>query len=115
MSDDITLKIRLGLGIPVAVIGLALLAIACRFRHAKKRNNTSEAGDQEEYKKPELQGHEILPPAELETHVPELPVQILKAELPEQGIVAELPAPELIDTDLELTGITVTGSERPGG
>lgn len=50
----------------------------------------SKDGEQEEYRKPELHAHGIIPPVELEIHGAELPAQILEAELPEQGIVAEL-------------------------
>jgi hypothetical protein len=115
MADDMKLKIGLGVGIPLAIISVTVLAIVWRFRRVRRRGDASKVEDQEEYRKPELHGHQLIPPAELETHAPELPAQILEAELPEQGIVAELPVPALIDSrsDLKLTEITVTDSEKP--
>lgn len=105
IGDDTQLKIGLGVGIPIAVIGFAVFAFVWRVRRARKQSNAPKDGDQEGYRKSELSANEINPPVELETCVAELPAQILEAELPEQGIVAELPLAAAIDPGDESAAI----------
>lgn len=97
----------------MAVIVFAISIFVWRVRHTKIRGNASEVNEQEEYRKAELPENPFIPPSELETHVPEMPAQILDAELPEQGIVAELPATPAIDSREE--GDVITCLSRDNG
>lgn len=91
-SDDVALKVGLGVGIPVGVTVIAVLVFGWRIRRARKQRAVS-AGDHQkaDYEKPELAADPVVVPAELETGAPELPAQILEAELSEEGLMAELP------------------------
>lgn len=112
-NNDISLKIGLGVGIPTAVVIFAISIFVWRVRHAKRRGNASAVNEQEEYRKAELPENQFIPPVELETHVPEMPAQILDAELPEQGIVAELPVEPTINSREE--GAVIACLSRDNG
>lgn len=93
LSDDAAPKVGLRVGIPVAVIGIAVLVFAWRTRRARKQRAMNPKVNQKaDYEKPELAaaGPAVVP-AELDTGTLELPAQILGAELSEEGIMAELP------------------------
>lgn len=102
-SDDIALKVGLGVGIPVGVITIAVLVFAWHIRRTKNQwTETSVVDQKADYRKPELAADPAVIPAELETGAPELPAQILEAELPEDGIAAELPGGAASETSPHL-------------